>query len=273
MSARLHSCALSLLVFAGIGGGVHAQSALPPARLLDILVAAYPDFLERHDGGALIWKDGTRLPLGEAKFDGAAGQPAAAADALFATPSLRDMFHWPYPADTPAPSPNFPSDPGRIRVGSFFAKMYGDCRRNEVAARLVPVAWLPRKKGGTVRITRINGVAEKLAAVSAELDELPASFDKYLIPSAGGYHCRPIAGTDRLSAHATGTAIDLAVKHADYWRWTKPGVDGRYPYRNSFPPEIVRVFERHGFIWGGKWYHYDTMHFEYRPEILAASRL
>ncbi|MDP3291618.1 MAG: M15 family metallopeptidase, partial [Sulfuricurvum sp.] len=27
----------------------------------------------------------------------------------------------------------------------------------------------------------------------------------------------------------------------------------------------------HGFIWGGRWYHYDTMHFEYRPELLASS--
>ena len=33
---------------------------------------------------------------------------------------------------------------------------------------------------------------------------------------------------------------------------------------------IVDVFERNGFIWGGKWYHYDTMHFEYRPELLGA---
>ena len=36
--------------------------------------------------------------------------------------------------------------------------------------------------------------------------------------------------------------------------------------------EIARIFERHGFIWGGKWYHYDTMHFEYRPELLRAAR-
>jgi hypothetical protein len=34
--------------------------------------------------------------------------------------------------------------------------------------------------------------------------------------------------------------------------------------------EIVDVFERHGFIWGGKWYHFDTMHFEYRPELIEA---
>ena len=31
---------------------------------------------------------------------------------------------------------------------------------------------------------------------------------------------------------------------------------------------IVKVFEKYGFIWGGRWYHYDTMHFEYRPEFL-----
>jgi hypothetical protein len=37
---------------------------------------------------------------------------------------------------------------------------------------------------------------------------------------------------------------------------------------NRIPWEIVEVFEKHGFISGGKWYHYDTMHFEYRPELL-----
>jgi hypothetical protein len=34
----------------------------------------------------------------------------------------------------------------------------------------------------------------------------------------------------------------------------------------------VEIFERHGFIWGGKWFHYDTMHFEYRPEMLPAQK-
>ena len=23
-----------------------------------------------------------------------------------------------------------------------------------------------------------------------------------------------------------------------------------------------------GAIWGGRWFHYDTMHFEYRPELI-----
>jgi hypothetical protein len=43
---------------------------------------------------------------------------------------------------------------------------------------------------------------------------------------------------------------------------------GKGGYRNRFPYEIVAIFERHGFIWGGKWGHFDTMHFEYRPELL-----
>ncbi len=260
------------LIPATIANSADAQSTAPASRLLDVLVAAYPEFLDRHDGDAVIWKDGTRMPSGQATLVSGDGKTDKPPELLFDNPTLRDMFHWPYPAATPSPEPALFSDPGRVRVDAFFTKMYGDCRKNEVAAHMASVAWLPKKKGGTIKITRINGVDKKLAAVSAELDELPVSFDKYLIPAAGGFNCRPIAGTSRLSAHGTGTAIDLAIKHAHYWRWTKPEAEGRYLYRNAFPSEIVRVFEKHGFIWGGKWYHYDTMHFEYRPEILAAAK-
>ena len=31
---------------------------------------------------------------------------------------------------------------------------------------------------------------------------------------------------------------------------------------------LDEIREKYGFIWGGRWYHFDTMHFEYRPEIL-----
>ena len=44
-------------------------------------------------------------------------------------------------------------------------------------------------------------------------------------------------------------------------------------WRNRVPAAIVEIFERHGFIWGGKWYHYDTMHFEYRPELIALAKM
>ena len=67
--------------------------------------------------------------------------------------------------------------------------------------------------------------------------------------------------------HAFGAAIDLNV--AGYWLWQKRRDAAQIAYRNRIPQEIVDIFERHGFIWGGKWYHYDTMHFEYRPEMIA----
>ena len=40
-------------------------------------------------------------------------------------------------------------------------------------------------------------------------------------------------------------------------------------WKNKIPQEIVDAFEAEGFIWGGRWAHYDTMHFEYRPELLS----
>ena len=34
------------------------------------------------------------------------------------------------------------------------------------------------------------------------------------------------------------------------------------------PEAVVKAFERRGFVWGGKWFFWDLVHFEYRPEIL-----
>ncbi len=34
----------------------------------------------------------------------------------------------------------------------------------------------------------------------------------------------------------------------------------------------VAAFEDNGFVWGGKWPFFDTMHFEYRPEVLLLAR-
>jgi len=105
--------------------------------------------------------------------------------------------------------------------------------------------------------------------VSDELDKLPQRFLAYLRPTQGTYNCRAIAGTNRYSAHRFGIAIDIAGAHSHYWAWSKPEANGRFPYKNEIPREIVHIFEKHGFIWGGKWYHYDTMHFEYRPELIV----
>jgi hypothetical protein len=234
-------------------------------KLLALLVQSYPAFLERYEANDIIWKDDTRMA-----FDDGKGEKDF--ETLLDRPDLEDMFYAPYPLARTGISPGVNIDPGRVRFQPFFAKMYGDCTKGEVEKNLVDVVWLPSRAGQKLKATRVNGVAEQLQAVSNELDKLPQEFTKYLKPSEGTYNCRPVAGTNRISAHGSGIAIDIATEYGDYWYWNRPDSSGRYPYKNRVPWEIVEIFEKHGFIWGGKWYHYDTMHFEYRPEILAASR-
>jgi hypothetical protein len=64
--------------------------------------------------------------------------------------------------------------------------------------------------------------------------------------------------------------MDINTKHSHYWQWVCDCTDENkiLAYRNAIPQGIVDIFEKHGFIWGGKWYHYDTMHFEFRPELV-----
>ena len=55
----------------------------------------------------------------------------------------------------------------------------------------------------------------------------------------------------------------VVVSKSNYWEWDSP-----MQWKNQIPQAIVDAFESEGFAWGGRWYHYDTMHFEYRPELL-----
>lgn len=244
---------------ASFGAGLDAEIE----NRLRHLVAVYPDALERIDGDRLIWRDGTPMPIDDGRGAKSPGQRLATAD-------IKDMELEAYPLGTAGLPPARGADPGRARNAAFFDKMYGDCGKGQVQKALVAVAWLPRKWGRKVLITPKNGVAAALQAVSQELDALPATFDKFLFPPAGTFNCRDIAGTTRKSAHGHGIAIDLAAAQSTYWRWVKPDAAGHQVYRNRMPLEIVAIFEQHGFIWGGKWSHYDSMHFEYRPELLSA---
>ncbi|HVU19517.1 MAG TPA: M15 family metallopeptidase [Rhizomicrobium sp.] len=229
---------------------------------LDTLVASYPDKIARRDGNTLIFRDGRHMNAGVV-------DPDKPFDQLLRNASVREQFLIYYPRDTQITAPIKDYDPGRFRNEAFFDTLYGDCRKGEVSKQLVPVVWLPKHWGHPVMVTRANGVAEHLRTVSAELDALPDTIARAAFPTAGTYVCRPVKDTGRLSMHSYGAAIDLNLKFSNYWLWEAKGSD--IPYRNVMPKQIVDIFERHGFIWGGRWYHYDTMHFEYRPELLAAS--
>jgi len=263
MSVTSAGAALALVFLAWPGSA--ARAADKATRNSDSLLAkaeriirAYPDHLDRLEGRDLVWKDGTRVPFD----DGETNKPF---ETLLDRPDIEDQLALRYPIEFSRQRPPLNFDPGRFRNEKFFAKMYGDCTKGEVVRKLTSVAWLPKRGGGMLQVTTVNGVATKLRAVSDELEQLPEKFTKFLVPAAGGYVCRPIAGTSNRSVHSYGAAIDINAAAGDYWRWQTKGA---YQYRNKVPPEIVRTFEKHGFIWGGKWYHFDTMHFEYRPELL-----
>jgi hypothetical protein len=90
----------------------------------------------------------------------------------------------------------------------------------------------------------------------ASLSEIRSEQLSFLIdPSdyGGCYSARFVStsSAQRLSHHTWGIAIDINVAENAFG--TKPDQDDR----------VVRIFESHGFTWGGRWLIPDGMHFEW----------
>jgi hypothetical protein len=182
-------------------------------------------------------------------------------------PDLKDMLSQVYPAgESREYQPDY--DPGRFRVAALFNAVYGGTSK-QVQANLTTVNF----GGQKVQFNARNGAAAALGRVGEQLAALckgKPELRKYLFPLGGSVNWRTIAGTNRPSPHGWGIAIDLNPQYGGYWRWQKsPAAAFILNLRRSYPGEIVKIFEAQGFIWGGKWSHYDLMHFEYRPELLA----
>lgn len=177
-------------------------------------------------------------------------------------PDLKDVFAQRYPTGPiyEVTTPDF--DPGRVRVDALFQARYGDPAQH---VDVVPLSMF----GVRLRVHRLAVPA--FTRVRARLEALVAkepALRGFLSGLGGTFVVRNIAGTNRRSAHSYGVSIDINVQRSDYWRWQRPAAPLRW--RNQIPQAIVDAFEAEGFIWGGRWYHYDTMHFEYRPELLPA---
>jgi hypothetical protein len=254
---------LGFVLFTSITSGIADELYGAPVpnidAYLDRLVKVYPPSIASRTDEYLIMKNGTKLPISDHRTDKSFNE-------LLEHPDIDDMFYVQYPAGTP-PKPLPKSyDPGRVRFEPLFTAMYGDCSKNQVTAKLRTIDWLPAHNGGRIAVTTMNDVDKALTNVSRELDGLQSASFNFLIPTSGTYNCRAIGGSSARSMHGYGAAIDVNAKLSDYWRWSK---DPNNPiWNNQIPADIVYVFEKNGFIWGGRWYHFDTMHFEYRPELL-----
>jgi hypothetical protein len=232
------------------------------------ILKGYPGYLRGLETAAgdqvvLVLKDGTKIVYDDGK--------AKSFEAKLDNPDMEDMLSQIYPSGKPqAVAPD--SDPGRFRVQAFLDSVYGGSTA-QVTAHLVPVSFA----GASVQFNSQNGAAAALALVGQELAALlkeTPGLKAAVFPLGGTFNRRTIAGTKRLSPHSWGIAVDLNPQRGAYWQWAK----GKSPaevtkLREGYPYEIIKIFEKHGFIWGGKWAHFDTMHFEYRPELAAKAEL
>lgn len=135
--------------------------------------------------------------------------------------------------------------------------------------------------------TQLHGfIAKPLANANAEIlaiSQTNAEVKNYLssLKSVSGYLWRAISKSSSRSYHSYGAAFDTLARNygrkQTYWAWTRVNNKNWYavPYEDRWhpPEEVIKIFEKHGFIWGGKWNNYDTIHFEYRPELIIYNRI
>ena len=242
----------------------------------------------------------TIRPVGGASVLTVAGKDFDWAEGRLLPPDQKD--HWadfaPQPFyDYPSQTPNVPawSDQriadAEVRLASrrttaprresgFFDTLWGIYNRKTADAAQKRIRFFG------IPVTLHRNLEAPLARVQAKLQAARTgdrTLDLFLrsLAELGGYNWRDIAETQSRSNHAYGVAIDLLPRYYagknPYWLWApqeRPGwFRTAWLARWEPHPAVVRAFESEGFVWGGKWLLFDTIHFEYRPEILILNGL
>ena len=246
---------ISFFLLIAISTSLHAQIPDP----VRILMKFYPQIV-KYENNRVYCTNGESFMYDDGK--------KKSSQELLDNPDIEDMFTYKYQRGMlSAPIERY-YDPGRIRHEGLFKAIYGKMK-NEVSKNLTKVIWCPKTAPQMIRISTVNDIHKRVMDISKELDEYP-DWKKYVSNIGGTFNWRNIAGTNRISFHSFGITMDINTKHSHYWQWVCNCTDENkiLTYRNAIPQGIVDIFEKHGFIWGGKWYHFDTMHFEYRPELV-----
>lgn len=229
------------------------------------LMLAYPEYilgLQRLSNGDvyIVMKSGQKLLYDDKKVKNS--------EQKLTDPDLQDMLEQPYPLTFNDRLMDVDFDPGRVRVYGLLEEVYGG-NQKQIEAQLENV----RVGNGSFQFNKGIGASAALKEVMAELALMVKQNSKVAaaaFPSSGTYNYRKVSQTNRLSPHAFGIAIDMARDKRDYWQWiTREEGQKRL---EAYPRALVEVFEKHNFIWGGKWGHFDMLHYEYRPEIMLKAR-
>lgn len=89
--------------------------------------------------------------------------------------------------------------------------------------------------------------------------------------NSSGYNCRYVAGTEKLSNHAFGKAIDINPLHNPYVKGDKVDPPEGAPWADRSNQRtgmiyggdaVVQAFEARGWSWGGYWSSPDYQHFD-----------
>lgn len=160
--------------------------------------------------------------------------------------------------------------------GSLYKELYAITTKKSTKKQIVEV----KLSGQYIKVHRL--IADKIKVIDANINKLAKTdpeVKNYLksLDSVQAFNWRKIAGTDRKSNHSFGIAIDVLPKKYRkkvlYWSWESDKNEKWMLLPQSSlwtpPDQVIEIFLAEGFIWGGHWDRYDTMHFEYRPELIA----
>lgn len=220
-----------------------------PEHIKNIEVADDKVYLIMSSGKKILYDDKKQKTLQEKEING----------------DIQDMMEQIYPLESIDQLMSEDYNPGRIRVYPLLKEIYGEYQKN-IENNLTNVS-IGYKN---CLFNKNNNASKALENVSKEISLLPQKSISIVFPTNGTFNYRFISGTNRLSPHAFGIAIDLKSDSRDYWKWTSRK-EGEKRLQ-SYPKDVVKVFEDNNFIWGGKWGRFDILHFEYRPELILKAR-
>lgn len=286
---------LSILLFsASLLGPLSAapllkEEEIRARRILEAYRRAFPERIN-----AVEWLDGDwTLRIGESRFYWAKGRLLPEED-RDRWESFRPYVFYAYSSVRPDPAKYTPEKIAQLRRqgdselrtngidhhGAFGNALYGASTRGQVERSLVRVGLFGRSVTVHAMISERVRSIDAAVAEAARRDEETAQFLKNL-GSLGGYNWREIRGTQRMSYHSRGLAIDLQPRRLGskviFWEWERHRNQDwmLIPLERRWkPPDpVIAAFEAEGFIWGGNWDLFDSMHFEYRPELHELSRM
>ena len=286
-------CFASIIFFTVLtGSGGEPAQWMPgnPHIILRSLLTAYPDKVSDLDydfdvgdwyisvsGTRLYWAEGRLLPRNE----------------LHRINEWRPYVDYLYPVKVPHPDSFSPELIEQLNAKvlevrrssakpynvAFYDLLYDGATRRRIEEKIIREDYL-----GT-RVSAHRDLFPRLRKIEARIQELAVTDPEIRlfldnIQSIEGYNWREVADRPLRSNHSWGLAIDIMPRGWKnkniYWYWRSQFDDNWMlipPERRWAPPDkVIAIFESEGFIWGGKWLLWDTIHFEYRPELLVLQR-